>query len=148
MGQTLDQEDLVEVVSLAYKQNKLPGELGYRLDSADRRIIRDQFIVIKSTEELGVIRQYDVGPHKVMIWDTEDIFVFDPPCWMILSETVRKGNMVVIKYETTTGSRPSEIIPECHRGKIKAKTNGHNWTIISSKFVANDCQPKGGRGKK
>ena len=139
MGQKLDQKDLVELVKLAFKQHRLPSELVPKLDTLFKQSLPDPFIVIKSDGKFGIKRQYDDKPDKVMVWEAEDIFLYNITYWLTLLETSRKKDKALIRYETTTyGKRPG-VITKCYRGEIKGKFDGEKWILLKSKFTQADC---------
>jgi len=139
MGQTLDQKDVVEVVKLALKQNKLPNELVPKLDTLFSRSLPDSFVVIKSDEKLGIKRRYDDKPDKVMVWAGEDIFLYNIPYWLTLLEASRKKDKAVIRYETTTYGKRQGVATTCYIGEIQGKFDGEKWILRKSKFTQADC---------
>lgn len=139
MGQTLDQKDLVEVVKLAFKKNELPNELIPKLDTVFRQSLPNPFIVIKSDEKFGIKRQYDDKPDNVMVWDGEEIFLYNIPYWLTLLETSRKKDKALIRYETTTYGKRQGVSTTCYTGEIKGKFDGQKWILINSKFTQSDC---------
>lgn len=139
MGQTLDQKDLVEVVRLAFKKNELPTELIPKLDTIFKRSLPDTFIVIKSAEKFGINRQYDDKLDKVMVWDGEDIFLYNIPYWLTLLETSRKKDKALIRYETTTYGKRQGVVTKCYTGQIKGTFDGEKWILLKSKFTQTDC---------
>lgn len=90
MGQTLDQSDLVAVVRLAFDEGKLPVELVVKVDSSFYRDLPNPIIVIKSNEKMQITRQYGETDDNVMIWDGEDIFLYNVSYWISLLESTKK----------------------------------------------------------
>jgi hypothetical protein len=141
IGQTLNQGDLMEIVRLAYEQDKLPRELVCNLDTVFNRSFPDPFIVIKSDKNKGIVRQYgNLGEvEKIMVWNNEDIFLYNITYWITPLETSRKRDFAYIRYERTTYGQRHGITAKCYKGEIKGKFNGENWKLLKSKFVGSDC---------
>lgn len=142
MGQTLHQKDLVAVVKLAFKQNKLPNELVSELDSLFKRSFPDPFIVIKADEKFGIKREYDDEPDKVMVWGGEDIFLYNIPYWLTLIEVSRKNDKALIRYKATTYGIRQGVINKCYSGEIKGKFDREKWVLVRSEFNQADCSFK------
>jgi hypothetical protein len=139
IGQSLNQNDLVEIFKLAFKQNKLPSELVPKLDKLFQGSVPEQFIVIKADQKFAIKRNYDDNADTVMVWAAEEIFLYDIPYWVTLLESSRKKDKALIKYETTTfGTRPGAVTT-CYKGEIKSSFNRNKWTLLKSKFTEADC---------
>src|SRR5688572_20372581 len=138
-GQSPNQKDLVEILNVALRDNKLPEELINKSNPKIAPWTNAPFIVIKSdiTKDL---RRLDRWPDDTHVWilDYEDIYMLDIASGLIPLSIIREKNRVTLDFKTI--QYPTNAALACHLGKLIAERKNDTWIILVSKAKETKCE--------
>jgi hypothetical protein len=141
-GQSANQKDLVEILEIALRIDRLPSELIQKPIENFAPWTKDPFIIVKSDS----IKHLDSNFHpsdssSVWIVDYTHIFESELTCGLVPLDLKRKKNRLTLDYKTVKyPSSKNNTNTICHSGRLTAEQSGDSWTIVSSKFKEIKCE--------
>lgn len=138
-GQSANQTDLVEILNVALRHNKVPNELINRSNPELAPWTNAPFIVIKSdtTKHLGTLMQPPDSTH-VWIFDYEQIFLFDIAYGLVPVKITREQRHLTLDYKTVRYWTNKDST--CHSGQLIARKENDSWTIIKANTKKVKCE--------
>lgn len=139
-GQSLIQEDLIEILNVALWDNKLPDELIVKSNPKIAEWTNAPFVVIKSDSTTNLERQVTPDSTHVWILDYRDIFMLDIPFGLVPVSIVREQERLTLDYKTVKYPTKDSTKTVCHLGQIIAERKNETWTIIKSQNKKTKCE--------
>jgi hypothetical protein len=139
-GQGDNQKDLVDILNVALRDNKLPNEL---INPANPQMVtwtNAPFIIVKSDKEKNISRLLNpTESDHVWIIDYAEIFELSIPYGLVPIKIKRKKNRLTLDYKVV--KYPSKY-PNftCHSSRLTAERNEGLWIIINSTTKETKCE--------
>ena len=144
-GQSDNQRDLVNILELALRTDKLPNELIQKPIVEFAPWTKVPFIIVKSDLTKNLDSNFHPADSShVWIVDYTHIFESELTCGLVPIDLTRRKNRLTIDYKTVKYPYSSEnntnTDTTCHSGRLTAKKKGDSWTIVSSKINEIKCE--------
>ena len=140
IGQSANQRDLVDILNVALRDNKLPNELINKSNPTIAPWTNAPFIVIKSDTTKNLER-LSVPPDSTHTWifDYEDIFMLDIAYGLVPLKIMREQDRLTLDFKTIKYPAKDKTMP-CHSGQLIAEKRNDTWIIIKSKTKEMKCE--------
>lgn len=139
-GQSANQRDLIEILNIALRDNKLPTELINSNNLEFAPWTSPPFIVIKADKSKGLERPLEPADNNhVWIFDYTEIFELDIHYGLVVLDITRKKDRLSLDFKTVR--YPStDINSFCHSGRLIAQRANDTWTIMNLKVKEIECK--------
>ena len=138
-AQSANQKDLVDILNLALKHDKLPVELINKSNPDFAPWINAPFIVIKSdtSKHLGTLT---VPPDSTHVWifDYEQIFLLYIGYGLVPLSITRNQSRLTLDYKTVRYWTNKNNT--CHSGRLIAAKKNDKWTVVKSTTKEVKCE--------
>jgi len=142
-GQSQNQRDLVEILNVALRTDKLPTELIHKSVPKYAQWTNSPFIIVKSDTTKNLDREFrPTDNSNVWIVDYPEIFELALTCGLVPLNLKRKKNRLTLDYKTVKYPDSSKANTDmaCHSGRLTAEKKGDSWTIVNSKTQEIKCE--------
>ena len=142
-GQTSVNIDILEIIKVGVRDNKLPRELINNVDSIYETSVKRQYpkserqhypltIPVQGTKENGLKQSENIKWDKIEIWvwGEADFFMYDV-YWITPSNIKTKGYQVTFDFSTHTWSDKKVTY---YKGTLKAEKVNGQWVVKNSKM--------------
>lgn len=140
-GQSSNQKDLVEILNVALRDNKLPNELIKTTNPGNAPWTNAPFIVIKSDKSKSIER-LAVPPDSTHVWifDYTEIFELEIAYALVPLKITRKEDRLTLDFKTVKYPASDDTNTTCHSGRLSADRKDDSWTIVNLKVNKNKCE--------
>jgi len=143
LGQSSLERDIVSVIKITWRNQRLPIELISVADSSVEYSTGKEYIAIQGTTNNRLLTTYDQSTDKlrIHIWHGEEIFLWNTHYWMYPDLIQRTDKTLLINYKTVAGSiRIGEKRKNCYKGTIKAVFENGRWDVTKSNYKKTACE--------
>jgi hypothetical protein len=143
-GQSSANNDILEIIKIGVRENRLPRQLINNVDSIYETSVKRQYsknnpqhypltIPVQWTKENGLKQGENIKWDKIEIWvwGEEDFFMYDV-YWITPSNIKRKGDKLTFDYSTHTWLDKKV---KYYKGTLKAEKVSGQWIVNSSKMT-------------
>ena len=140
-GQSANQKDLVEILNVAFRDNKLPSELINKTNPGIAPWTNAPFIVIKADKSKSIER-LTVPPDSTHVWifNYTDIFELEISYALVPLRITRKKDRLTLDFKTVKYPTSDDTNTTCHSGRLSADRKDDSWTILNLKVNKNKCE--------
>ncbi len=142
-GQSVNQRDLVDILEIAFRTEKLPSELIQKPIKKFTPGTNSPFIIVKSDSTKNLESKfYPADTSHVWVVSYTQIFEFELTCGLVPLNLTRKKNRLTLEYKTVEYpySSKDNTRTTCHSGRLTADKKGDSWTITNSKLKEIKCE--------
>ena len=143
-GQSSADNDILEIIKIGVRENRLPRQLINNVDSIYETSAKQQYpksntqyypltIPVQWTKENGLKQGENIKWDKieVWVWGGEDLFLYDV-YWITPSNIKSKADKITFDFSTHTWFDKKV---KYYKGTVKAKKVRGQWIVRSSKMT-------------